>query len=365
MFLSGWAILATTAFFVEAITIFVSAGLIAFVLNYPVSKLAKISRLPRPVVAVAVYLLVGLGLVGIGITLLPPLIEQARQLVASLPALAESAKGQAIALQTWADARNIPINLDELVQQAGEQVESQAKAIASRGITLALDSFSRLVEIVFVLVISVYMLVEGSTLWVGLTQIVAPEIREELNESLQSNLRDFFVGQLVLGTFMTLALLPCFLWLKVPFALLLAAGIGVFELIPFIGATIGIGASALAIAALNWVLALKMLAVALVIQQIKDNLVAPRIFGNFTGLNPVLIFAALLVGAKVGGLLGVILAIPLAGVVKSIYEIVANPLLPPQTGSFFVNPVSETAASATSLPAKTPATLPDDRREGN
>jgi predicted PurR-regulated permease PerM len=59
----------------------------------------------------------------------------------------------------------------------------------------------------------------------------------------------------------------------------------------------------------------------LVIQQIKDNVLSPRILGNFTGLNPVLIFAALLLGGKIGGLLGVILAIPLTGVVKSILEV--------------------------------------------
>jgi hypothetical protein len=53
----------------------------------------------------------------------------------------------------------------------------------------------------------------------------------------------------------------------------------------------------------------------------------------------VIIFVALLLGARVGGLLGVILAIPLIGVFKSIFEIVLDPTLPPQTGSFFFNPV--------------------------
>jgi predicted PurR-regulated permease PerM len=80
--------------------------------------------------------------------------------------------------------------------------------------------------------------------------------------------------------------------------------------------------------------------VAIGLQQIKDNLVAPRIMGNLTGLSPVIIFTALLLGGRVGGLLGVILAIPLTGVVKSIVEIVLNPKLPPQTGSFFYNPFS-------------------------
>jgi hypothetical protein len=82
----------------------------------------------------------------------------------------------------------------------------------------------------------------------------------------------------------------------------------------------------------------EVLGVAVALQQVKDNLIAPRIMGNLTGLSPVIIFISLLLGAKVGGLLGVILAIPLTGVVKSLTEIVLDPALPPQTGEFFNNP---------------------------
>ncbi|HBE36418.1 MAG TPA: AI-2E family transporter, partial [Cyanobacteria bacterium UBA11368] len=59
---------------------------------------------------------------------------------------------------------------------------------------------------------------------------------------------------------------------------------------------------------------------------------------NLTGLSPVVIFVSLLIGARIGGLLGVILAIPFTGVIKSLAEIVLDPTLPPQTGAFFQNP---------------------------
>jgi len=64
------------------------------------------------------------------------------------------------------------------------------------------------------------------------------------------------------------------------------------------------------------------LAVSVGLQQIKDNFIAPRVLGNLTSLSPVIIFVSLLLGAKLGGLLGVILAIPLTGVVKSLVEII-------------------------------------------
>lgn len=66
--------------------------------------------------------------------------------------------------------------------------------------------------------------------------------------------------------------------------------------------------------------------------------------GNLTGLSPAIVLAALLLGGRVGGLLGVILAIPLAGMARTIVELLLDPTLPPQSGSFFVNPMEEPEA---------------------
>jgi predicted PurR-regulated permease PerM len=134
---------------------------------------------------------------------------------------------------------------------------------------------------------------------------------------------------------MATTLSVAFWWLKVPFFLVFAVFIGVMEVIPFIGATLGIAIVALLVAFIDWWLAIQVVGVAIALQQVKDNLIAPRILGNLTGLSPVIILTSLLIGARVAGLLGVILAIPLTSVTKTIVEIIMNPELPPQTGSIF------------------------------
>lgn len=68
-------------------------------------------------------------------------------------------------------------------------------------------------------------------------------------------------------------------------------------------------------------LALKVLVVCIILQQIQDNLIAPRIMQGALNLNPVVVFFALLVGARVAGLLGIFIAIPIAGVIVSMFEI--------------------------------------------
>jgi len=72
--------------------------------------------------------------------------------------------------------------------------------------------------------------------------------------------------------------------------------------------------------------------VSLIVQQIKDRVIAPRLMGELIGLNPVWILIALLAGAQLGGILGVIVAIPLSSVVKSLYEVARSAELAAEEG---------------------------------
>lgn len=335
---TGWVSLNALRYVGELLSILITAGLIAFLLNYAVAGLQRF--LPRSVAAVIVYLAAGIAVVLIALTLVPPVFNQARQLVNNLPFLLESAQQQLTAFQVWSADRSLPFDVRILAPQLLAQVQNQVKAIATGGLGLVVGTFNWVLDLILILVISFYMLVDGERVWRSLTGIFAPKIRDGLTEALRRNLQRFVSGQLLLGLFMAITLTSAFWALQVPFFLLFAVFIGLMEVIPYVGATLGIATVTIVVAFINWWLALQVLAVAIAIQQVKDNLVAPRIMGNLTGLSPVIIFVSLLLGAKLGGLLGVILAIPLTGVAKSLAEIVLDPTLPPQTGSFFHNPLN-------------------------
>jgi predicted PurR-regulated permease PerM len=102
----------------------------------------------------------------------------------------------------------------------------------------------------------------------------------------------------------------------VPFGLLFGLTIGTMALIPF-GGTVGIISVTLLVALQNIWLGLKVLAAAAIVQQVLENLVAPRVLGSVTGLNPVWVFISVLIGAKTAGLLGVVIAVPTAVVIKT------------------------------------------------
>lgn len=354
MFLAGWAALSALNYVGELLSILITAGLIAFLLNYPVARLQRF--LPRAAAAGLVYLAAGLAVVSIALTVVPPVFNQAQQLAVNFPSLLQSAKEQLANFQAWSAEHNLPFDVRILTQQLLVRVQAQAEAIAAKGVGLVVGTVNWFVDLILILVISFYMLLDGDRVWRSLTGILSPKIRPQLTESLQRNLQRFVSGQLLLGLFMAISLTVAFWWLRVPFFLLFAVFIGVMEVIPFVGATLGIGGVSLVVAFIDWWMALQVLAIAIALQQVKDNLIAPRIMGNLTGLSPVIIFASLLLGARVAGLLGVILAIPLTGVVKSFVEIVLDPALPPQTGSFFHNPMQEEERSPLLPVVSTPDT---------
>ncbi|MGB7442175.1 MAG: AI-2E family transporter [Coleofasciculaceae cyanobacterium] len=340
---TGWMTLNALSYVGELISILLTASLIAFLLNYAVNILRPF--LPRTMAAVLVYLLAAFAFVFLALTLAPPVFNQGRQLFTRLPSLLEQGQQQLADFQTWSVAHNLPFNVRILASQMLARVQAQAEAIASTGFGLVLGTFNWFIDLILILVLSFYMLIDGERVWQGLVKIFSPKIRTGLTESLQRNLQRFVFGQLLLGLFMATTLTPAFWLLGVPFFLLFAIFIGLMEVIPFVGATLGIATVTIVVAFINWWLALQLLAVAIIFQQIKDNLIAPRIMGNLTGLSPVIILSSLLLGARIGGLLGVILAIPLTGVIKSLAEIVFDPKLPPQTGDFFHNPLESATAS--------------------
>ena len=340
--ITGWLTVKTLSYIGGLISLILTASLIAFLLSYPVRALKRI--IPRSLAATFVYLGAILLVTFLAITLLPPVVNQGRQLIIKLPTLLEEGQQRLVDFQSLINGKNLPIDLEFLASQILTKIEAQTKDIASTSFGLVLGTFNWFIDLIVVIVVSFYMLLDGEKIWQGIMSFFSPQVRGVLTITIEKNLKRFFTGQLLLGLFMAVTLTVAFRLLGIPFFLLFAVFIGVMEILPFIGATLGIGSVTIILTFINWWLAIQVLVIAVIIQQIKDNLVAPRIMGNLTGLPPVVIFIALLVGAKIGGLLGVILAIPLTGVIKGVTEILGDPTLPPQTGSLFYNPFSQLPA---------------------
>ncbi len=319
--LNLWLLSQVFRYFEGLITVLVISAVIAFLLNYPVRLLESIRLRRIPAVTIVLVITVAL-LVIVGVTLVPLILDQTTQLLARIPSWLTASQSNLQALDGWAKSRNLPLDFNRFSSQLATQLENQIQTLATQALGLALGTLSGLVDSLLVLVLAFYMLLYGDRLWRGLIHLMPPQYGRPFSLSLRLNFQNFFISQVILAVFMTAVLIPVFIWLQVPFALLFAIVIGIAELIPFIGATLGIGLVVLLLLLQNFGLALKVAIAATIIQQIRDNIIAPRMMGTFTGLNPIWIFIALLMGLQIAGFLGVLVAVPVAGTLKGTLDAV-------------------------------------------
>jgi predicted PurR-regulated permease PerM len=317
--LNLWVLSQIFRYFEHLITVLAIAAILAFLLNYPVRVLERFCR-TRPQAVIVVLLLTLALLVILGMTLVPVVIDQTTQLLNNIPAWLEASNDNLDRLDTWTKARRLPLDLKGFSDRLNARIESQVQVLATQVLGLALGTISGLLDTVLVIVLAFYMLLYGESLWRGLVDLLPTHIGLPLGESLRLNFQNFFISQILLGLFMFATLTPAFVILEVPFALLFALLIGIAEVIPLIGATLGIALVTLLVMLQSFWLGIRVALTAIFMQQIKDNLLAPKLMGQFTGLNPIWIFIALLLGAQIAGLLGVIVAVPIAGTIKGTIE---------------------------------------------
>ncbi|NMG10169.1 AI-2E family transporter [Brasilonema sp. UFV-L1] len=305
--------------FLHPITIVSIAAILAFLLNYPVKFFERIA-LTRPRAVIIVLLVTLTLLVILGVTLVPIVIDQTVQLLKKIPDWLTTSQTNLEQIEALAKKRRLPLDLRIISNQINANIQSLVQQLASAAVGLAGTLLSGLLDVILVVVLAFYMLLYGDRVWSGLFNFLPPLIRFPLVTSLQLNFHYFFLSQLLLALFMVITLTPVFLVLKVPFALLFAILIGISQLIPFIGATLGIGVVTFLVLLQNWWLAAQVAVVAIVIQQIKDNLLGPKLLGDFIGVNPIWIFVAILMGFEIAGLLGTLVAVPIAGTIKGTFD---------------------------------------------
>ncbi len=131
-------------------------------------------------------------------------------------------------------------------------------------------------------------------------------------KKMSKKMGEWLRGQLILGLIVALAVYVGLTFLGVKYALVLALMAGVLEVIPYVGPIISLVPALFIGFAQSPVIGVLVVVLYVVIQQVENHILVPKVMQKVTGLNPIISILALLVGLKAGGLAGAILAIPLA-----------------------------------------------------
>ncbi|WP_113700160.1 AI-2E family transporter [Nonomuraea lactucae] len=313
----GWIALIAVALFVlhvlRSVVISIIVGVFITALLLPPARWLRSRGVNRALSTAAVFL-GGLLLAGAVITLLlPPTVNSASTLNASLTRALNDLNNL---------AAQIGIDLTALVRQAQDYLAEQGKSLATGALLGVRTAVEIVVGTLLALVLAVYFVHGGDRLFRWLVELAPVAARPRLHESgavifgvIGRYIRGVALVGLFNGFFVGLAL-----WiLGVPLALPLAVLTALGAFLPIVGAFVAGGlAAVVAFVAKGWLVALIVVVVTVIVQQIEGQLLAPQIYGRALDLPGAVILVSIAVGTLVAGVMGAFLAAPVAAVVVAL-----------------------------------------------
>jgi predicted PurR-regulated permease PerM len=310
--------------FEDIILLFFLAWLVAFILEPLVGTLVE-ARLPR-LAAIGLTYLTLLVLLSLGVILLVPALSlQIVEVARNLPTYVEQATAFLNNLQgtlnEWLTSHGSPVLVDIKSalnpQELSRRADALGPPILSNAIGFATGAATLLVEVLIMLILSFYFMVDGARLadsLIGALPLRAQDDSRFLVASIHRAFAGFLRGQMIqslvggLGTGVIMSAL------QVDYALLSSVFAALILLIPFLGPVAAV-ALPVTIALLTHPEATILLFVALLaLQQVIFNVLAPRILSHQVGLHPLLVFFAVLTGARVAGVWGAVFGVPVVAV---------------------------------------------------
>lgn len=280
-------------------------------LNPVVSRWQK--KMPRLVVVTLIYLIFFTALIGFGTIFFVPLVEQVNILAKLIPAKI----GPLIPLFERLSAGQ------DLINQFSQGLQNFSGTLTNFSGTLintTLGVFGGLFTLFTILVLTFYLLLEEKAARHFLANVLPPRSKESvffLLNKISVKMGAWVRGQLMLMLIIGVLDFIILLVLQVPAPLPLALWGGLMEVVPFLGPVLGaIPAIVVALVTGSPLSALLVaILMILVVQQLEGHIIVPKVMEKAVGISPVNVILALLVGGKLYGIVGALLAVPIAAII--------------------------------------------------
>src|SRR3954471_3582250 len=307
----------------DVLLIFIVAWAIAYLLAPVVERIDARTRLDRTFAVILVYVALGIILVVVTSIVISPLSQQLADFSARAPEYGDRAAQAVLNIQTTLQTFGMRIDLAEIYGTLPQRLGAIASAYAADILGVVSATAGVFFNLTLVLIIAFIMLIDGDALWRRFVLRLPADRRREaelLRESADRSFGGFIRGSLLLGVIYGVATLVYLTAFGVPFSGVLAIVSGLTVIIPFFGPIIAmipvLGVTAVAAGdRLLWVFITTLL-----LQQIALNVISPRIMSKSIGIHPIFVFFSLLLGAKVAGFWGVVLAMPVAGILNAVLQ---------------------------------------------
>jgi predicted PurR-regulated permease PerM len=311
----------------HAIFVFLIAAIVALFLNPVVLAMHRV-KFPRWLSVVIVFAAF-VGIIAVVIIFLgPPLIRQFQRLFDAIPGWLSDINSQLANLQTWLAGKGIDVNLQLNSTNIVDWLQTHGAESVGTLFSVGMSVVGVIINLVLTVIVSFYMLIDGNRIFRFLRKLAPgePPVKDEFTRGLQTAFSRFVRGQALLGATVGLAsglAIWILSWDAVgiwpeggQYALLFGVWAGITEVIPYIGPVLGAIPPVIAAFFHAPMAALWVAVIFLVIQQLEGHILAPNIVGSSVGVHPLIVIFALLAGAEIGGILGILASLPLLALLR-------------------------------------------------
>lgn len=305
------------------LAVFIFGLTLAAALDPVISWLER--RLPRLLAVILTHLLLVTLLGGLVWAIVPALVDQVQYLVSRIPDLTERAR-------EFLDRWDGTLSRDSFINTVITQLSSLGLVLLSLPLTLT----AILSGILLILFISLYILLEAPQIQSAILSLFPEKRRGDVNEvflAMTQAAGGYFRGVAINGVIVGFLTFSGLLLLGIDFPLVFGVIAGILELIPVVGPII----AGLIIVGLTLLQspgeALAALVFMIVLQQLENQILVPNIMRNQTKVSPLLSILAIFAGGAIGGVMGALIAIPVAAALRVLFIQVIAPAIRRQTGA--------------------------------
>ena len=312
--------------------LFVTAAVIALILN-PLVTLVQKGRVPRGVAILVVFAAFFLTFALVISLLSNPIANQFQSFRDDVPGIVRSANTRLADVQDYFDRKGVNIEVKRQGQTALQTLQQRVVGGTDQVVSFGTDLVARLITagfgLILVFVVSIYMLVYGRQIGALARSVMPPgdgtrddDFPTRVTRAVGGYVRGQLLFSLAMGTGAGLGLYVFGLLGIFPdgktYALGFGAFFGLMELIPYVGPFLGAAPPVLVALFQDPLTAVWVSLLFVALQQIEGHIVAPMVFGHALRINPLLVIFALLFGAELFGIIGALVALPTAAILREV-----------------------------------------------
>jgi predicted PurR-regulated permease PerM len=292
---------------------------LAMALNPPVDWLLRRGVVKRRGAAVGiVYVATLLAIVGVSATFVPTLVQEVNDFAEAVPDYVEDITEGRGRLGFLERDYQLVERIRDAVEESGV---SGVLGLSSTALSVTKSIVNAIVAIVTIAFLTLFMLLEGPT-WIERFYSLMPEHQQarwrRVGTDIYRTVGGYVTGNLAISLIAGVSSTIVLLALGVPYAFALGLIVGLLDLIPLAGATIA-AVIVTTVAFLDSTTAgIVVLVFMIVYQQLENHVIQPLVYGKTVQLSPLAVLIAVLIGAKLAGVIGALGAIPLAGAIQVI-----------------------------------------------